>query len=212
MSLLADQVLKLEMTRSDGAVIELRRSGYLPDVFVCPEGRIFRLQEVPLNNHGSGKCMKYESSTFMAHHVVADALLPGWDTEHHFLEHIDGDRNNNHPSNLRPSKDPRRGRPRTSKLLDTFRALEILLHVRDLKVTAEETGLSEEELLVAMLEYMPGILRRYKELGITGISAKSIDRIGMPLKLRRLVNDGTITVDVSDIPPEMILGNARGVE
>lgn len=209
MTLLQDQVVKLEMTRADGAIIEFRRSGYLPDVFVCPEGRIFRLQLLPLNNHGGAHCIKYESSSFMAHHVVADAYMPGWDADHPFLEHIDGNRQNNHPSNLRPSRDPRRGRPRSSKLLDTFRALTILLHTRDLRVTTEETGFSEEEMLVAMHEYMPNILRRYKEIGITGISAKSVDRIGMPQVLRRLVREGVIGEDVADIPAHEIVGRVE---
>lgn len=206
MTLLEDRILSIAIARQDGAILELRRAGHLPDVFVDDSGRIFRLQEVNLTSHNGSYAFKYDGITLMAHHVVADAFYPGWDEEHPSIEYVDGDRRNLHPSNLRPSKDVRRGRPRSNELLMAFKALEILMHTRDLDATAEVSGYTPEILVQLMFKHIPRTLMNYKQLGIKGINAGLVDRIGMPREIRKLVTDGIIDVDVREISQESIAG------
>lgn len=151
-------VMEIAMKMADGSAVTLRRCGLLPDVFSSKSGKIYHLSSLTLYRQGNHRIIKYLRSSLMARHLVADAWLPGWESEGARLVPIDGDDRNISADNLAVKEEPGRGRPRDNAVYRRLLAVDIFRACQDLELTAEETGMTPAQLKAAIKAFAPELL------------------------------------------------------
>lgn len=194
MPMLPERMAEIKFTTYDGKEVIFRRCGYYFDLFADVDGRVIRIQEPNRRMINDGTAaISYDGATLTVKHLVADAWIPAWEEKSPHLDCVDGNEKNTAANNLRPSTSKKKGAKRDNLPLRVFKAMELALHCRNVKLAALESGLTVEDVVFGFCRYMPQVLRKDSPYRFVGMP-KTIDRIGLPKDIARMVRLGEISI------------------
>lgn len=151
-------VTSIRATMNDGSVVEYRRAGPVPDVFVSEKGSVLRLQKATTFSVSGNSVLKYRDTSLSLRNLVADAWHPGWRQEFDSIQHVNGDRDDCSAWNLRPVVG-HKGRPSSSALVDQAMIYQLFKVHPNLEDVASELGIKPKEVRAAVAAFDPALLQ-----------------------------------------------------